>query len=264
MWEGSTYFSHGSNHSKGVLVLIAPRIDIEILQVLKDSEGRYIFIDCKFQGVRLILGNVYFPTRNFESDQLQFLRKLRNNLAKLNKDNYPVIIGGDFNMIRDIEFDYNGKSSNRISKRFNREFEKFMEDLQLLDIWRCRHSLKRQFTYMQNNPFMQSRLDYWIISECLEEMVMKCDIIPSVAPDHHSIFLRLFDKTVNKTNGRKGSYWKFNNSLCENEDYVRELKKKICQLKNELQTKIKDKRLLWDFFFNENSELYTKNFKKIG
>ena len=60
MWEGSCYFSHGSNHSKGVLVLISPRVDIEVLEVFQDNEGRYIFIDCKIQGIRLVLGNVYF------------------------------------------------------------------------------------------------------------------------------------------------------------------------------------------------------------
>ena len=71
-WDGTSYFSHGSAHGKCVLVLIAPTVDIEIIQVLRDNEGRFIFIDCKFEGVRLIVGNVYFPTRNFENEQLQF------------------------------------------------------------------------------------------------------------------------------------------------------------------------------------------------
>ena len=143
IWEGSIYFSHGSNHSKGVLVLIAPMVDIEVMQVIKDSEGRYIFIDCKIQGFRLILGNVYFPTRNFENEQLSFLRKLRNILGRLNEKGYPVIAGGDFNMILNSELDYLGQSSSRISKRFNQEIEEFMQEMHLLDIWRTRHPLKK-------------------------------------------------------------------------------------------------------------------------
>ena len=60
---------------------------------------------------------------------------------------------------------------------------------------------------------------------------MKCDIMPSIAPDHHSIFLHLYDKIVNKPEKRRGSYWKFNNSLCENEEYVIEMKSEIIKFK---------------------------------
>ena len=261
MWDGSIYFSHGSNHGKGVLVLISPMVDIEVIQVLQDTEGRYIFIDCKIQGVRLILGNVYFPTRNHEKDQLIFLRKLRNILDRLNKNEYPVIVGGDFNMIRNTELDYLGQSSNRISNRFNQEIENFMQEMHLLDIWRSRHPLKRQFTYTKKKPFMQSRLDYWMISESLEELVMTCDIMPSISPDHHSIFLHLFDKTGKNSEKKRGSYWKFNNSLCENKDYVKEMKKQIIELKNELQFEIKDKRLLWDMM-KMKIRSFTQKFSK--
>ena len=202
MWDGPIYFSHGSNHSKGVLVLISPKVEIEITQVLQDIEGRFIFIDCKIEGVRLILGNVYFPTRNYENDQLLFLRKLRKILTEINKNEYPLVVGGDFNMIRNNTLDYLGQSSQRISNRFNQEFETFMEENHLLDIWRTRHPLKRQFTYTKKHPFMQSRLDYWMISECLEEMVTECDIMPSLAPDHHSIFMHLFKENRQKS-GKK-------------------------------------------------------------
>ena len=40
---------------------------------------------------------------------------------------------------------------------------------------------------------MQSRLDYWIISEDLADFVAKCEIMTSVAPDHSAIYLGFFD-----------------------------------------------------------------------
>ena len=37
-------FSHGSSHSKGVLVLLSPEVRIQIDKVKVDDGGRYIFL----------------------------------------------------------------------------------------------------------------------------------------------------------------------------------------------------------------------------
>ena len=156
MWDGSCFYSHGTSHSKGVLVLIAASLDIVINEVVSDCEGRYVVIDCTIQGLRVRLCNVYFPTRNKERDQIQFLRKLNRVISKLG--NYPLVMGGDFNMIRNIDLDYFGNSKSTVLGRFNREFEEFMQELRLQDVWRIRYPSKKQYTYTQKNPFMQSRL----------------------------------------------------------------------------------------------------------
>ena len=40
MWDGSCFYSHGTSHSKGVLVLIAASLDIVVNEVVSDCEGR--------------------------------------------------------------------------------------------------------------------------------------------------------------------------------------------------------------------------------
>ena len=40
-WPGDMYYSHGSNHSKGVLVLIRETLQFELRSVKKDSQGRF-------------------------------------------------------------------------------------------------------------------------------------------------------------------------------------------------------------------------------
>ena len=91
------------------------------------------------------------------------MKKIQEELGELNKDRHSIIIGGDFNMVRNEELDYFGKNKPSSQSRFNLEMEHFMETWNLVDIWRQRNLMKKQFTYRQKVPFMQSRLDYWIL-----------------------------------------------------------------------------------------------------
>ena len=163
----------------------------------------------------------------------------------MNKKKNPIIIGGDCNMIRNNDLDYMGTSKKLHQSRFDVHFEQFLDSLTLLDIWRTRNGIKRQFTYRQVNPFMQSRLDYWFISEKLEEIVLKCNIIPSIAPDHSAVQLHFYNMPSNSLK-MKGSYWKINNSLSKDDEYIKYMKEQIIKLKEEYQAEIEDKRVLWD------------------
>ena len=44
-WRGEMLFAHGTNHSKGVLILFDENLQIDIRNVLGDSEGRYIIVE---------------------------------------------------------------------------------------------------------------------------------------------------------------------------------------------------------------------------
>ena len=52
-WRGRMLFAHGTNHSKGVLILFSENLQIDIRHVLEDSEGRYIFVDALVQDAPL-------------------------------------------------------------------------------------------------------------------------------------------------------------------------------------------------------------------
>ena len=63
---------------------------------------------------------------------------------------------------------------------------------------------------------MQSRLDFWLISESVQSDIKVNDIIPCVLSDHDYVTLHLQIKKQ-----KIGpSYWKFNNSLLNNQGYV--------------------------------------------
>ena len=245
-WDGDVCFSHGTNHSRGVMVLIDSKLDVQILNTIIDNEGRYIIIECNIQGLNFTIANVYFPVRGKIAEQIKFLQDFDKVLKELNVKDKSFIIGGDFNMIRNSDLDYIGRNKRQVQSSFGTHFEQFMDNLNLIDIWREENGLKKQFTYRQVNPFMRSRLDYWFISNKLKEIVLKCNIIPSIAPDHSAVLLQLYNRPVTVSNAKR-SYWKFNNSLCSDLVYVQQMKEEIVNLKRKYQTEIEDKRVLWDF-----------------
>ena len=80
----------------------------------------------------------------------------------------------------------------------------------LVDIWRIRNPNKRKFTWRQKKPLIQRRLDYWLISDGLQDFIEDSDIIPSIKSDHSAITLQInsFEDKI-----RGPSHWIFNSSL---------------------------------------------------
>ena len=57
------FFSHGTCHSKGVLVLVKGNLDFNLQTVKTDPEGRYIMLDAIIQDSRHCLLNIYAPNK---------------------------------------------------------------------------------------------------------------------------------------------------------------------------------------------------------
>ena len=172
--------------------------------------------------------------------------------------NHSIILGGDFNMILDGMLDHAG-SAIQAKSRFNTTFLQFMDKLKLVDIWRKRNPGKRQFTFRQKTPLIQSRLDYWIISSNMETFIEKCEILSSISPDHSVILLRCNNLKRSLMRGR--SYWKFNNSLCSDKTYTSGLKNEILCLKKQWGQCFPNKSLLWDFVKMKIRD-YTRKYSK--
>ena len=85
----------------------------------------------------------------------------------------------------------------------------------LVDIWRVRNPLAARFTWRQKTPFIQRRLDFWLVSDTLQEDVDCVNIIPSIKSNHSTITLAF----SGVEDGIRGpSFWKFNSSLVNDQD----------------------------------------------
>ena len=80
----------------------------------------------------------------------------------------------------------------------------------LVDIWRIRNPTERRFTWRQKSPIIQRRLDFWLVSDTLQEDVETVVIIPLTKSDHSAITLALNGIDESKGGPR---FWKFNSML---------------------------------------------------
>lgn len=113
----------------------------------------------------------------------------------------------------------------------------------LVDIWRIRNPAIKRFTWRQKSPIIQRRLDYWIVSDSLQDEVEKVEISTAIKTDHSAIVLKI--NTLNEQ-PRGPSFWKFNNSLLENENYVDMITENIPVWYEEIED-VRDVRVKWDW-----------------
>ena len=196
-----------------------------------------IFVSCR----KLIdcLLNIYAPNKC--SDQIQYFQNISEEIKSLTAEcDSSLIVGGDFNVILDEVLD--GRGANKKRKESAKFVEEMCVEHDLIDIWRIRNPTDTRFTWRQKTPIIQRRLDYWLVSDCLQVDIDTVDVITAIKSDHSAITLGMnsLDESL-----RGPSFWKFNSNLVNDSDY--------CQLINanynvwlEEFKEVLDKRVLWD------------------
>ena len=94
-----------------------------------------------------------------------------------------IIFGGDFNLIFHCKFDASRRNP-LLKKKSLAKLTEIKEALYLCDIWRIRNPNVSRFTFWQNHVsgFIESRLDFFLISNILQESIIKADILASFVP----------------------------------------------------------------------------------
>ena len=106
------YYSHGSNHSKGVLVLIRETLQFELKSVRKDSHGRFLIVEALVQDSPVLLINSYAPNKSNEA--IDFYENLRTALLESDYDqDYKFMMGGDFNAPLNLQLDSYGSKTEK-------------------------------------------------------------------------------------------------------------------------------------------------------
>ena len=112
-WVGHVSFSAGTSKSRGVAILINKGLQFRLRKEVKDEEGRIIIILTykEIQGQTLILANMYGPN----VDNPNFFIDLESKLHDMGQ--YPIILGGDFNIVLDQILDRSKHNSVLLVKR---------------------------------------------------------------------------------------------------------------------------------------------------
>ena len=113
--------------------------------------------------------------------------KITSEKKKKKKKKKKIILGGDFNVTLDPDLDCSG--GNPTKKDSVKHVQDVCLNFDLVDIWRVRNPECKRFTWRQKNPFIQRRLDYWLLGDSYQEEVEGVDIISSINSDHSAIVL---------------------------------------------------------------------------
>ena len=255
-WGSEIIMAHGSSNSYGVAILVKKGVDCTIHSKILDPLGRYVILKAEINDKMYVLINVYAP--NKDADIIKFLNSLLTTLRKNTLDEEEnIIIGGDFNCPPNPSLVKKGGLLIP-KKSVVTTIENNQEELDLVDIWRVKNPERKSFTWSQNSPMIFCRLDYWLISNTLHDLVITTDIIPSIKTDYAAISLEL----VNDSNDIKGpGLWKMNCSLLDEEDYVNDIKEKIPIWLAEGHKELSDSRSIWDWL-KYNIRAHTIQFSK--
>jgi exonuclease III len=102
-WKGKVFYSHGTTHSRGTMILISGDLEFELMNIYTDTNGRYIFLEAMVQGCRLLLVNIYAP--NTRNQQENFFSLLSNKMDEYDfqPERNIIMAGGDFNIYFDVD-----------------------------------------------------------------------------------------------------------------------------------------------------------------
>ena len=214
-WGGKIIFNHGTSNSRGVAILVAPKLNDSITDVTRDDEGRCIIVNILQNNTTYTIVNIYAPTQNYEKEQITLIQKVHNLLSSQNPEN--IIIGGDFNSVLNPAIDKRGGNTDtNKGKKYRSELHAFINTQNLCDIWRAMNNNKFDFTWHCKKTKIFCRLDFWLISEHLANKTSKTEILPTVNSDHKIITLIL----ASAHQKRGPSYWKFNTLLLRDTEYT--------------------------------------------
>lgn len=120
------------------------------------------------------------------------LSKLSQNIEewKIAYGTDNIITGGDFNIAPNSWLDR--KPPKGSQPDYNDIINNFCLSNNLGDYWRLTNPQKMEFTWFSPaDTGLSSRLDYWLISQTIINLISKCDIQTSPLTDHCLIRLSL-------------------------------------------------------------------------
>ena len=197
------FFSHRKTNSCGVLIGYYGTKKIEVINKKCDNYGQILLLEINIDDRLFVLINIY--NANNELDQVKTLTDLSQILDCVDDiQNKDIIFGGDFNIIFDSFYDAQG-GSPILKKHTLAKTVQIKEKLNLVDIWRIRNPRTKSFTFRQHHAtgFIQRRLDYFFISNQLQDTVIKTDILATFTSDHSPL---IFTLSTNQDEGRGKGY----------------------------------------------------------
>ena len=142
--------------------------------------------------------------------------------------NADFIICGDFSLVLDPEKDSSNYKNINNPKARDRLIE-YLEINHVTEPFRENNPQLKRYTWRRRNPLKQARLDFFLTSEGLCQFIQQSKVGPCYRSDHSLVTLEF--NFTDTTHGK--SYWKHNNSLLTDLEYLKIINKKILGVKKQ-------------------------------
>uniref|UniRef100_A0A670HYC8 Reverse transcriptase domain-containing protein n=1 Tax=Podarcis muralis TaxID=64176 RepID=A0A670HYC8_PODMU len=129
-----------------------------------------------------------------------------------------MILLGDFNAVPILEMDRQTDKGKHKQGKLPNSFQELEENMDLIDAWRYKHPIDKQFTFFSEVHKSWSRLDQIWISRILSLKIIKCEIQPRTFSDHNSLTLEIKGTT------QGGFRWRLNEWLLDDDEVVEKAK----------------------------------------
>ena len=213
-WGFKIFFANGMSNARGVAILLNKKTGKLNFDVTRDINGHFIVLKFKMNDCNYTVINVYAPN----TDSPEFFQDIQKYIA--NQESDLVIWGGDFNVTLNTNID-RSTIMGECNTNAQKQLIEVINSEKLVDCWRNCNPNEKRFTWHRSAPnWSWSRIDFFLISECLINRLVKCDITPGILSDHCVISAEF--EACNTSRGK--GLWKLNTELLKNETFVNTLK----------------------------------------
>ena len=246
-WGYKSLFSCCSSAKGGVAILFNNNFSFQILRLYLDTNGRFIICDIETEGkcITCTLATLYAPNE----DEPSFFQDFFDHLSDFQCDD--LIIGGDFNLILDLDKDKKKGGRYKTHTRSVKMLKEFIARLDLIDAWRVLNPKTLRYIWRRKKPDIQCGLDFFLVSQSLMCNVTHDDITMGFKTDHSLITI----SAALLSNQRGPGYWKLNTSFLSDANYVNQLRATIQKVTDEYVTDYSvNPTLLWKMIELKNRE----------
>ncbi len=202
------------------------------------KEQRIIIIKFEHENETYICASVYSP--NKPDDKVRFYSKVSTIINAYTHDDYNVIIGGDMNCVVNSDLDNNcGRTHTR------REIDglnNLVNSIESFDLWRIHNDDRKEYTWKHRSSPIMRRLDYIFGNQKVVDKSIHSEIVDIPLTDHRSVIVDI--QTAKMKFGKY--YWKFNNQLLKDREYVTLINDTIINVNHEY-TGVLDNQIKWEF-----------------
>ena len=210
-------------------------INFQIQKTFCDPEGRFIICDI-IEQFCITLTSIYAPN----NDNPGFFKHVFEQLQLFKCE--ELIIGGDYNLVLDINKDKKGGLAKTHHKSV-KAIRDHMNELDLVDVWRTLNEDERRYTWRRKNPEVHCRFDFFLASQTLLGNITIAEIVPGYKTDHSMITLN-----ISLHSNRRGTeLCRLNTSLLTESDYVNQIIAQIEYVKQDYRGENSiNPALLWE------------------